>query len=39
MITATIDAHKRCNVTKIDIPGAFFSAYKGNLHAPQKLPY
>ncbi len=27
MITATIDAHERCNAATIDIPGAFLNAY------------
>ncbi len=27
MITATINAHERCNVPTIDIPGAFLNAY------------
>jgi hypothetical protein len=27
MITATINAHKQCNIATIDIPGAFLNAY------------
>jgi hypothetical protein len=27
MITATIDANKRCNIATVDIPGAFLHAY------------
>jgi hypothetical protein len=41
MITATINAHKQCNVATIDIPGAFLNAYNDKeafMLAPQRLP-
>jgi hypothetical protein len=39
MITATNDAHKRCLVATVDIPGAFLHAYNNKdtvmlLHSP-----